>query len=347
MGDQFNDLEMIAEVGHGVAMPSRPGRRPGRRPLRRAAGRPTRAPPRSSRRSSCAGRAAPRERGAAAPAARRGDGRLDDARGSLPRRRRGPGARRSHALERGRARGAADRHGLRARRRARRPRRSRAAVRGQAPAARQGRSCCSLADHRPGRRGRASLDAGRARPRRGVLAGRPDPGRAAAARGRAARRADRRRRHDRPPPAGPRRPAGAGRGRRPAAGDLGQPVRRAGPATDAADVVAQLGDAGDLAVILDGGPAAGGVASTVVDCAGGPPRILRAGAIPPTRWRRSSTRRASSTTWSLTRSRLARSVDAGSRDATVAARCARPWAPAGPTGAVRPRRTGRRARGTR
>ena len=29
------------------------------------------------------------------------------------------------------------------------------------------------------------------------------------------------------------------------------------------------------------GPAPGGVASTVVECTGGPPRILRAGAIPP------------------------------------------------------------------
>ena len=52
------------------------------------------------------------------------------------------------------------------------------------------------------------------------------------------------------------------------------------PATDAAGVLDQLGDAVDLELVLDGGPAAGGVASTVVDCAGGAPRILRAGAIP-------------------------------------------------------------------
>jgi len=52
------------------------------------------------------------------------------------------------------------------------------------------------------------------------------------------------------------------------------------PATDTAGVVAQLGDAADLAIVLDGGPAPGGVASTVVNCAGGPPRILRPGAIP-------------------------------------------------------------------
>ncbi len=51
------------------------------------------------------------------------------------------------------------------------------------------------------------------------------------------------------------------------------------PAVSAADVVAQLGDSPDLAVILDGGSGVGGVASTVVDCASGPPRILRAGAI--------------------------------------------------------------------
>ena len=50
-------------------------------------------------------------------------------------------------------------------------------------------------------------------------------------------------------------------------------------ATDAAGVLAQLGGVGDLAVVLDGGPAAGGVASTVVACTGGPPRILRPGAI--------------------------------------------------------------------
>ncbi len=42
------------------------------------------------------------------------------------------------------------------------------------------------------------------------------------------------------------------------------------PATDTKEVVAQLGDVDDLAIVLDGGPAAGGVASTVVDCAGRP-----------------------------------------------------------------------------
>ena len=55
----------------------------------------------------------------------------------------------------------------------------------------------------------------------------------------------------------------------------GQPA-----AVSAQDVLAQLGDDPDLDIILDGGPAPGGVASTVVDCASGPPRILRAGAIP-------------------------------------------------------------------
>ncbi|MEO8228213.1 MAG: L-threonylcarbamoyladenylate synthase [Chloroflexota bacterium] len=50
-------------------------------------------------------------------------------------------------------------------------------------------------------------------------------------------------------------------------------------ATDAAQVLDQLGDSADLELILDGGPVPGGVASTVVDCAAGPARILRAGAI--------------------------------------------------------------------
>ena len=54
-----------------------------------------------------------------------------------------------------------------------------------------------------------------------------------------------------------------------------------GPAIDADGVLAQLGNAVDLAIVLDGGPAPGGVASTVVECTGGPPRILRPGAISP------------------------------------------------------------------
>lgn len=47
-------------------------------------------------------------------------------------------------------------------------------------------------------------------------------------------------------------------------------------ASDADAIVHQLGDAIDL--VLDGGPAHGGPASTVVDCTGDRPRILRAGA---------------------------------------------------------------------
>jgi L-threonylcarbamoyladenylate synthase len=47
---------------------------------------------------------------------------------------------------------------------------------------------------------------------------------------------------------------------------------------DAGDILAQLGDAVDL--VLDGGPAHGGPASTVVDCTGERVSILRAGAIP-------------------------------------------------------------------
>ncbi|HEV8402744.1 MAG TPA: L-threonylcarbamoyladenylate synthase [Candidatus Limnocylindrales bacterium] len=48
-------------------------------------------------------------------------------------------------------------------------------------------------------------------------------------------------------------------------------------ARDAAEIVDQLGKALDL--ILDGGPAHGGPASTVVDCTGARPVILREGAI--------------------------------------------------------------------
>jgi L-threonylcarbamoyladenylate synthase len=50
-------------------------------------------------------------------------------------------------------------------------------------------------------------------------------------------------------------------------------------ATDAAGIVDQLGDAIDL--VLDGGPAHGGPASTVVDCTGERPVILRVGAVSP------------------------------------------------------------------
>ena len=49
-------------------------------------------------------------------------------------------------------------------------------------------------------------------------------------------------------------------------------------AIDAAAIVEQLGEAIDL--VLDGGPAHGGPASTVVDCTGPLPSVLRVGAIP-------------------------------------------------------------------
>jgi tRNA threonylcarbamoyl adenosine modification protein (Sua5/YciO/YrdC/YwlC family) len=49
-------------------------------------------------------------------------------------------------------------------------------------------------------------------------------------------------------------------------------------ASDAGEIVRQLGDAIDL--VLDGGRAHGGPASTVVDCTGEQPRILRVGARP-------------------------------------------------------------------
>jgi len=52
-------------------------------------------------------------------------------------------------------------------------------------------------------------------------------------------------------------------------------------ARDAGEILEQLGDAIDL--ILDGGPADGGPASTVVDCSRERPIILREGAIPSSR----------------------------------------------------------------
>ena len=54
----------------------------------------------------------------------------------------------------------------------------------------------------------------------------------------------------------------------------GQPL-----AGDAPSIVEQLGDGIDL--VLDGGPAPGGPASTVVDCTTDPPRVVRAGAVDP------------------------------------------------------------------
>ena len=49
------------------------------------------------------------------------------------------------------------------------------------------------------------------------------------------------------------------------------------PARDAAEIAEQLGDAVDC--IVDGGPAHGGPASTVVDCTEDPVRILRSGEV--------------------------------------------------------------------
>ena len=48
-------------------------------------------------------------------------------------------------------------------------------------------------------------------------------------------------------------------------------------ATSAQEAVEQLGD--HAAVVLDGGPRAGSAASTIVDCTGPTPRVLRVGAI--------------------------------------------------------------------
>lgn len=55
---------------------------------------------------------------------------------------------------------------------------------------------------------------------------------------------------------------------------------RAQPA-DPQAIADELGDGIDL--VLDGGPAAGGPASTVIDCTAERPRLLRAGAIDPAR----------------------------------------------------------------
>ncbi len=52
-------------------------------------------------------------------------------------------------------------------------------------------------------------------------------------------------------------------------------------ARDAAGVLAQLGDR--IRLVLDGGPARGGIPSSVVDCSGDRPRLLRAGAVPAAR----------------------------------------------------------------
>jgi len=52
-------------------------------------------------------------------------------------------------------------------------------------------------------------------------------------------------------------------------------------ASTADEILAILGE--DIDLILDGGPARGGAASTVVDASGERPRILRAGAIPTER----------------------------------------------------------------
>jgi L-threonylcarbamoyladenylate synthase len=52
-------------------------------------------------------------------------------------------------------------------------------------------------------------------------------------------------------------------------------------ARDAAEILAQLGDV--VAIVVDGGTAHGGPPSTVVDCTGERPSILRSGAIAPER----------------------------------------------------------------
>ena len=58
--------------------------------------------------------------------------------------------------------------------------------------------------------------------------------------------------------------------------DQRQPHRSA-PGQTAAEAQEQLGDS--VAVYLDGGPASGGPASTILDCTGGSPLTLREGAL--------------------------------------------------------------------
>ena len=55
------------------------------------------------------------------------------------------------------------------------------------------------------------------------------------------------------------------------------------PALTASEAAEYLGD--EVTLIVDGGPAAGGTASTVVDCTASPPRILRPGPITETQIR--------------------------------------------------------------
>ena len=121
--------------------------------------------------------------------------------------------------------------------------------------------------------------AGRRAARRALLARRPDAGAAGPPRGDAPRRPGGRHPDDRRPRAGPRGAPRAGGGPRPAAHDLGQPLRPARRPRRRARSPATLGDA--IALVIDGGPIRGGPASTVVDCTTDRPTILRSGAIDP------------------------------------------------------------------
>ena len=84
--------------------------------------------------------------------------------------------------------------------------------------------------------------------------------------------------HDRRPrPRPPGTPRARG-GRRPDAGDIGQRVRHADRPHGRGDRSRRSATAVDL--VLDGGPARSERPSTVVDCSGERPRLLREGAIP-------------------------------------------------------------------
>ena len=278
IGDQFNDLEMLAAVGHGAAMPTAPEARP-------AAARYVAPPVAEEGVADLIEQlvlASPADAArAAARLAREHDAGLGrpDRRHDRPDRRRTTPPAGAVAIEALRAGGivalptdtvygiavALDDAG-----------RDRGAVRGQGPAAGPG-------DHAaPRRRGPGAGDRGcgrgRGRARRGVLAGRADGRRAAARRRRPAARPDRRRPDDRAPRPGPRRAAGARarpsarsrRRRRTVSGAAGGRRRRRRSSTSSATPSRSSSTADRRTAAPP---------STVVDCTIDPPRILRQGAI--------------------------------------------------------------------
>ena len=296
IGDQWNDIEMLAEVGHGTAMPTAPTEV-------QAVARYI-APPLAeegvarmiealvlARPATPGGRGATEAEAAATARRRRSDRRAASRHDGPHRDRRRGRARARRSRSCGPAgRRAPDRHGLRDRRRARHAGRHRAPVPGQAPAARTRGSCCSWTT-RPRRRDRRD-GPGRHGARRACWPGgltvvvpqRPDVA--------AARRPDRRCPDDRPARPGPRRPAGAGARRRAAADHLGQCVRPPGGTRRGRDPrPARRRDRPHPRRW----PGHGGPASTVVDCTGAAPASSASARSRSIASARSWTRRASCT----------------------------------------------------